>query len=350
MTGAAIREWPSIDLESVDKCPVCGEGARRPLHSEMTDRVFSIADGSWDLYQCVRCRSAYLDPRPTSGSIGRAYAGYYTHSVNDHPLVRRKGIVRTLLHDLIAGYQNGRYNVRRHPSLAAGRWILPFLPSLRAAADAECRHLPVRPSNGGYLLDVGCGNGGFMVLANQAGWQVKGVDFDSGAVAAARLRGLDVQLGGIDALSEEDESFDVITLCHVIEHVYEPVDVLRRAFALLKPGGILWIDTPNIGSLGAHRFRANWHALDPPRHLMLFNRDSMEMALKAAGFESTRQRWRGLSLFEVFAASEAIARGDIGSHASYDGRPPLRSILFELWEMMYPPGREFLTITARKPS
>lgn len=342
------RPWPADDLEFVPNCPVCASTQRGLLYQDLTDRVFCVADGSWNLYRCAQCACAYLDPRPTPQSIGRAYAGYYTHDAEDHPIVRRKGRLRSLLHDLINGYQNHRYGLQRHPALAAGRWLLPLLPSLRSAADAECRHLPSPPARGGRVLDVGCGNGGFLLLARQAGWQVEGLDFDPGAVQAARSRGLEVHHGGIEVLGDRRECYDVITLCHVIEHVPDPIDTLRRLHALLKPGGTLWLDTPNLDSLGAVRFGPHWRGLEPPRHLVLFAPRAMRGALAAVGFRDQRQHWRGLSLFDVFAPSEALQTGRPVSQASHQGQPPLCDVIAELREMLQPARREFLTFTARK--
>jgi 2-polyprenyl-3-methyl-5-hydroxy-6-metoxy-1,4-benzoquinol methylase len=342
------RPWPQADLETVPYCPVCGSVERSLFYKGLTDRVFCVADGAWDLYRCAQCSSGYLDPRPTPESIGRAYASYYTHDVEDHPIVRRKGRIRSLLHDLINGYQNRRYGLRRSPALSIGRWLLPLLPSLRTAADAECRHLPPLPAGGGRILDVGCGNGGFLMLAQQAGWRVEGLDLDAGAVQAARSRGLEVHHGGIEVLSKYSACFDVITLCHVIEHVYDPITTLRRLYALLKPGGVLWLDTPNLASLGAMRFGPHWRDLDPPRHLVLFTPSSLMNSLVAAGFGSCKQHWRGMSLFDVYAPSEAIANGGVGINASRQGRPPLRDVLAELREMVQPARREFLTLSARK--
>jgi 2-polyprenyl-3-methyl-5-hydroxy-6-metoxy-1,4-benzoquinol methylase len=342
------RPWPQADLETVPYCPVCGSVERSLFYKGLTDRVFCVADGAWDLYRCAQCSSGYLDPRPTPESIGRAYASYYTHDVEDHPIVRRKGRIRSLLHDLINGYQNRRYGLRRTPALSIGRWLLPLMPSLRTAADAECRHLPSLPAGGGRLLDVGCGNGGFLMLALQAGWQVEGLDLDAGAVQAARSRGLEVHHGGIEVLGERSACYDVITLSHVIEHVRNPVATLCRLYALLKPGGVLWLDTPNLASLGAMRFGPHWRDLDPPRHLVLFTPSSLMNSLVAAGFGSCKRHWRGMSLFDVYAPSEAIANGGTGINASRQGRPPLRDVLAELREMIQPARREFLTLSARK--
>lgn len=343
-----IREWPVEDLERVSRCPVCRGADRELLHVGLTDRVFCIADGKWTMFQCSTCASGYLDPRPTATSIGRAYAGYYTHDAEVRPLVRRKGYVRSILHDLINDYQNYRYKVRRTPVRKSGRWILRLIPSLRAGADAECRHLPVLPNGGGRLLDIGCGNGGFLALAKQAGWDVEGIDFDPAAVETAQARGLDVRCGGYELLDKSREHYDVISLCHVLEHVYDPKDLLQRIYQSLKPGGFLWLDTPNLQSVGARRFGPAWRDLDPPRHLVLFNPESLKRCLHEAGFCSLSQHWRGMAVFDVFSASESIERGGSAIGASHQGKPPLRDILTELWEMVNPAAREFLTFTARK--
>ncbi len=343
-----VNPWPEDDLEPVPNCPVCGDTRRRLLHGGLTDRVFHIADGLWNLYQCAVCESGYLDPRPTPESISRAYAGYYTHDVEDHPIVRRKGKLRSILHDWINGYQNQRYGMKREPASSMGRWLLPWLPSLRSAADAECRHLPPLPQGGGRLLDVGCGNGGFLVLARQAGWTVEGVDFDPEAVATACSRGLHVQQGGIELLDGQQAHYDVITICHVIEHLHDPVAILKRLYMLLNPGGVLWLDTPNLGSLGARRFGPYWRGLETPRHLVLFDCMALREMLHRAGFSGLVQRWRGMTVFNVFAES-AVGQQQINlRQASHNGRPPLLELLAELREMLQPSQREFLTFIAHK--
>jgi SAM-dependent methyltransferase len=248
------------------------------------------------------------------------------------------------------GYRNASYGLQRSPEIKIGRWLLPLVPSLRAAVDTECRHLPKPPAHGGRLLDIGFGNGGFLKMAVEMGWHAEGIDFDPEAVQAARSRGLDVRCAGVEELLDEPGYYDVITLSHVIEHVYDPPALLRAIYRLLKPGGLLWLDTPNLDSLGHARFRRNWRDLDPPRHLTLFCVDSLNTALKQVGFTGLQQRWRGLSVFEVLPASEAIRDGLDPRAASRGGKPPLREIVAELREMLSPRKREFLTYIAIKPT
>ncbi|WP_455230220.1 class I SAM-dependent methyltransferase [Geopseudomonas aromaticivorans] len=345
----SLAEWPVEELESVPDCPICGSHDRALLYDGLTDRVFGVAPGKWTLYRCARCESAWLDPRPTRESIGLAYANYYTHDASDHPIVRRKGGLRTFLHDAMNDYRNTRYGLKRAPSNCLGRWIIPLVPSLRAAVDAECRHLPSPPPGGGRLLEVGFGNGGFLKLATEAGWSAEGIDPDQKAVEAARSRGLNVRCASAEDLKSESGSYDMIVLCHVIEHVHDPLLVLRELYRLLTPGGTLWLDTPNLNSKGHRKFGRYWRDLDPPRHLVIFGSESLISILGGVGFVGVRRRWRGLSVFDVFPVSEAIKYSRDTRGASRNGKPPIGEVFAELHEMFFSKDREFITITAVKP-
>jgi 2-polyprenyl-3-methyl-5-hydroxy-6-metoxy-1,4-benzoquinol methylase len=343
-----IKPWPVEDLESVKQCPVCRSAERIILYRGLTDGVYQIADGEWNMYRCTACESGYLDPRPAPSSISRAYSGYSAHSAQYHPIVRRKGYLRALLHDLINGYQNLRFGLKRTPANSFGRLLVPIIPSLRSASDAECRHLPKLPDGGGRLLDVGCGNGAFLALAMQAGWEAEGIDFDPVAIETARSRGLNARCIGVEELVGELSVYDVITLCHVIEHVHEPVELLERLYSLLKPGGVLWVETPNLDSLGAKRYKEYWRGLEPPRHLVMFSSKSLFGALRNVGFKDIHQHWRGMTVFTLFAASDALQKGIGIRNATRNGRPPLSDCVAEIYEMVVPATREFVTFTARK--
>ena len=342
--------WPACDLEFVSSCPVCGRGRRHLLYADLRDEIFRAAQGSWKMYQCEDCYNAWLDPRPTAASIGRAYASYYTHDPADHPIVRRKGGIRTIIHDAMNDYRNTRYGLEIKPSTKIGRWIVPLFPSIKAAIDSQCRHLPrLKDGTTARLLDVGFGNGGFLRLAEQMGWQAEGIDFDQEAVAVAISKGLKARCANAGGLDLHAATFDVITISHVIEHVYNPIGVLEELFKALKPGGMLWIETPNLDSKGHSYFGRNWRGLEPPRHLVLFGGQSLIQILEKCGFEKIERKWRGLCVFDVYPASEALKNGGDPLRISRQGKPPLREILAELEEMLVPRKREFITLVAWKP-
>lgn len=343
-----LDPWPADELEHVPNCPVCAGQKRSLLYDDLTDRVFGVAPGKWTLYRCANCESAWLDPRPSQSTIGKAYEDYYTHIAEDDIAALPKNAFVRQLHAWQNDYKNVRYGLCRRPAGFGGRWLVPLLPSLSAKANAQCRHMPPPPADGGRLLDVGFGNGGFLKIAAEMGWNAEGIDFDPKAVEVARARGLNVSCASVVDLCAQQYQYDAITISHVIEHVHDPIALLHDLHHLLKPGGLLWLDTPNLVSYGAHRFGSNWRDLDPPRHLVLFNPDSLRASLTGIGFTQIKQHWHGMALFSIYAESAAIARGGCARGAMEEVLPSFVAVLDEIREMMRPERREFLTISAFK--
>lgn len=139
-------------------------------------------------------------------------------------------------------------------------------------------------------MDVGCGDGSAIQRLSKIGWEVCGVDFDSGAVAAASSKGLNVKQGSLQDLHLPDESLDVISLSHVIEHLSNPQATMEEIYRILKPGGKMFIATPNEKSLLHKMFKSNWFALDPPRHLFIFNPKILRELATKAGFKNMQIR------------------------------------------------------------
>ncbi|WP_164844438.1 class I SAM-dependent methyltransferase [Azoarcus sp. DN11] len=343
-----IQDWPIDGLERVQSCPVCGSPRRRQLYSGLTDKAFRCSSGRWDLYQCGECQSAYLDPRPTPATIGLAYAKYFTHAESLSADTEHLSGLHRIRRALANGYRNHRFGTELQPASRLGIVAAMLLPGQRKLIDAERRGVPsARP--GMRLLDVGCGNGEFLALARSAGWAVVGVEPDRKAVAVARSRGIDVREGGLETLDPATESFYGITLNHVIEHVHEPLEVLRRCHALLKPGGWIWLETPNIEAQGHERYGSAWRGLEPPRHLVIFTWASLILALEEAGFQAIeKQPYRPLCA-NVFAASEAIAKDESPSTASHLSKQARRAAkAMERKARNDPKLREFVTIKAWK--
>jgi len=343
-----VDKWPADGLERVERCPVCGSKDRHQIYSGLTDRAFRCAPGHWDMYQCEACRSAYLDPRPTRSTIGLAYSTYFTHTMSSREDFEKLSWSRRIRRILANGYRNKLFGTNQEPASPLGYVAAMFLPSLRKVVEAERRYIP-RANPGMRLLDVGCGNGEFLVLARLAGWEVVGVDFDPKAVETARSQGLDVRDGGVDVLDPEEESFNGITLSHVIEHVHDPVTVLHQCHALLKPGGWIWLETPNIDALGHKRYGSDWRGLEPPRHLVLFTRDALFRALEQSGFKSVEDLPYRPLCSGTFAASEAIAIGEDSSNITDLSKDVRRAIkMAELKARKEPLLREFITVIAFK--
>jgi 2-polyprenyl-3-methyl-5-hydroxy-6-metoxy-1,4-benzoquinol methylase len=323
------RNWPADQLEALGRCPVCDSTRRVLVHEGLTDKLFHCCDDGWNLHACEACGTHYLDPRPNEASIALAYAEYLTHDTAvaagpDAPGKAMGGDVRRILRALANGYRNGRWGTRFEPAMPAGRYLVPMIPFLRDALVLQMRSLPRVPRENARLLDVGCGNGAFLQLARSAGWSVQGTDFDAVAVAAARACGLDIRQGGIELLqAAESGSFAWISFSHVLEHVHAPVAWLRELHRLLEPGGTLWLQTPNIRSLGHARYGSNWRGLEPPRHLTLWTLDTLRRTLREVGFRTVRPLPTPVLIgMDLCASSEALRDGV--DHAGFSASPAAR--------------------------
>jgi 2-polyprenyl-3-methyl-5-hydroxy-6-metoxy-1,4-benzoquinol methylase len=145
------------------------------------------------------------------------------------------------------------------------------------------------------LLDIGCSSGLFLDEARKTGFSVEGVELSPDTAESARKNfGLTVHTGTLDAAGFADETFDVITLFDVIEHLSDPLGELRKIRRLLRPGGVLLQSTPNIDGLFprlsyklAQRIDY-WPHPEPPHHLYQFSVRTLTAMVKRAGLEPER--------------------------------------------------------------
>jgi 2-polyprenyl-3-methyl-5-hydroxy-6-metoxy-1,4-benzoquinol methylase len=333
-------EWPAEGLESVQACPLCGSRARSTLHEGLQDHAFGTAPGAWTLRRCAHCACAYLDPRPNKAAIPLAYARYYTHHSRSGASLRQR---------FAEAYLKARYGMPYPNAFPGGQYAAMLFPRKRAYLDVfYARHLETATGDNKRLLDVGCGNGEFLQFAAHLGWQAEGIDVDAAAVAAARAAGCNVTHGSLDALPFAADTYRHVVLSHVIEHVYEPLKLLRRCLALLAPGGRLWLQTPNLQSVGHEVFGPSWRGLEPPRHLVLFDRRSLTAVLGEAGFSGIEFREQpGVTTF-IWEESRKIARSS-GRHPRGGRRllaMPPGAALAEMWSARDLDKGEFLTCIA----
>jgi SAM-dependent methyltransferase len=142
------------------------------------------------------------------------------------------------------------------------------------------------------------------------GWVAQGVDPDPEVVALARQAGLSVDEGTLPEVELPENYFDAVTANHVIEHLHNPEATLEACYRILRPGGLLWIATPNLDAYGHGLFGSYWLHLDPPRHLVLFNFDSLNTLLKKVGFRVSSSPPATWTAERIFRHSLAIARGN----------------------------------------
>lgn len=334
--------WPSSELETVDVCPLCMSGSNRVLHRGLCDYCFESGGGNWTVFGCLNCGSSYLNPRPVSSSIGRAYEAYYTHSHG----FQKKGWLTNTWRSLRDGYLERKYGSSVYKKNLFGYLFFWLIPVLRCGIDsAYARNLPESVS-GGRLLDVGCGNGGFLFFAKSIGWTVKGLDLDPLAVEAATSLGLNVIQGTLDDILDDAVLYDWITVSHVIEHVYDPRDLVEKCFRLLKPGGYLWIDTPNAESTGARFFREYWRGYEPPRHLTILSRQALFQILLSSGFVDVSEKFSSLATLGIWRESNRIIKKSGGSYSLIKSIFGL--VVAYFLAIVNPRRREFITLLCRK--
>jgi 2-polyprenyl-3-methyl-5-hydroxy-6-metoxy-1,4-benzoquinol methylase len=136
------------------------------------------------------------------------------------------------------------------------------------------------------LLDIGCGSGTFLSLAEERGFSCHGMDVSESAAAAARRQyGLAVRQGRIGNLDWDGLKFDFVTMFHVLEHLRNPEESLKYVASLLKARGSLIIQVPNAESLQARIFGRRWYGLDVPRHLINYTPKALQTVLDRCGLK-----------------------------------------------------------------
>ena len=300
------------------------------------------------MQMCVTCGSAYLNDRPSIGTIYLAYQNYYTHKQTERlPAENLQGL-RWFKRVLANGYKNWSFDTNLQPSSLLGVPVAFLMPVYRAILDRQFRHLPDH-SIGACLLDVGFGDGSFLENAKSIGWDVMGLDPDIETVNNARERGLNVKLGSLEALVGMDGRFDVITLCQVLEHMHDPIASLQACHRLLKPGGQIWIETPNINSIGHSRFQANWRGLEIPRHLVIFSHGSLHAALHKVGFSQIQDLPQPSPCDGIYMHSQRIKEGlDPYIDSDISLKLHITILVDKLREFICTSRREFIAVKAFK--
>lgn len=300
-TLAQAAEDEQIATEPVPLCPHCDRPGAS-LYAGLSDRLFG-APGRWGHSECPGCGLVWLNPRPRLEDLGKTYRSYFTH--------RRKGGGRAALREnlkrglfaTVPGYE-GVVGGRLWKLAGAALTCLPFWRE-RAALGTMC----LSGSHKGTLLDVGCGDGEFLSIMRDAGWQVAGIEPDAVAAGVAGAdHSIPVLAGTLEEAHLPDESMDAVTLSHVIEHAPDPAGLLRECRRILKRQGRIIIITPNLDSRGHRAFREAWVHLDPPRHLYLFSPSTLRRCCEAAGLQVEEQRTSARMAAWVWAASSTIQR------------------------------------------
>lgn len=238
--------------------------------------------GEFALWRCQTCGFIQLWPQPEEATLAAYYNSgtYYAYQ----ELSTREATTRLTVHDWL------RHSIQRlimetspcsmRPKTWRDRWRAVLAAPIRRRFGGVPAHQPTGP-----LLDLGCGDGMFLYELQRLGWTVAGMEMDERAVEAARRFGIEVRQGTTDAIPFPPESFSVVRMWHVLEHVRDPRTAVRNARRILRPGGELIIGVPNVACLYRWCFGPRWSGWDLPRHLSHFSPKTIRRLLEAEGFQ-----------------------------------------------------------------
>jgi SAM-dependent methyltransferase len=238
-------------LGARERCPACGSADHRTLSSY----------DAGDLARCGSCGCAFARRLPSGDELEEHYAGYP---------------VRTEIPELT----HVRY-----------RELLAGLARFRA---------------GGRALDVGCAAGHFVAAAAAQGWDAAGVEPAEHLREHGRASGLAV-FERLDDVPAEPR-FDLVTAFEVVEHMTHPADELERMAAFLRPGGAMYLTTPNFDSLSRRLLGPRWSVIDYPEHLNYFTLKSLSALLRRTGLEPAEASSTGVSLTRIDASLTRAGR------------------------------------------
>jgi 2-polyprenyl-3-methyl-5-hydroxy-6-metoxy-1,4-benzoquinol methylase len=257
----------------IKNCPVC--------NSLNFNKIIQCKDNTvsaelFNIVECTSCSFRFTNPIPDENEIVKYYKSenYVSHSDT------RKGMINTIYHQV------------RKISLKKKLGLINEL------------------AKKGSLLDVGCGTGYFLKTCKEDGWLVEGTEPDPDARKIAQ--GLTkFEISETIFTKNNYQSYDVITMWHVLEHVHRLNECMQRISDLLKKTGKLIIAVPNCESYDAHIYKEFWAAYDVPRHLYHFTEESMNKLLKKHHFKLVRKEPMKFDAFYVSMMSEKYKNGSL---------------------------------------
>lgn len=257
-------------------CPICGSA---DFHNVFEVKDYTVSGELFPLAECSFCSLRFTQDVPDAASIGPYYKSenYISHTNTS------KGLVNRLYHFV------------RKRTLAGKRKLLKNVTGLKS----------------GKLLDIGSGTGAFLDEMNKNGWNVAGLEPDTDArKVASDLYGLKLQ--DLTALYQlPADSFDAITLWHVLEHVHDLHTTVSQLRHLLKNNGWLIIAVPNYTSVDAGIYKEYWAAYDVPRHLYHFSPASMQVLMEKNELEIKRYQPMWYDPFYISMLSSKYRNGKI---------------------------------------
>jgi len=255
-------------------CPVCGSSLINPV---LSAKDYTASEKIFSIWQCNNCYLRFTQDVPGANTIGEYYRSenYISHTNTS------KGLINRL------------YQFVRKRTLKQKRKLVNKITGF----------------NRGGLLDVGSGTGAFVHEMSENGWKVTGLEPDAGARQIAK-ESFNCELKTADELFHlSANSFDAITLWHVLEHVHDLQTYVIQLKNLLKQNGRMIIAVPNYTSFDASAYKEYWAAYDVPRHLYHFSPLAMKFLVEKNGMKILDHKPMWFDSFYVSLLSSKYKNG-----------------------------------------
>jgi 2-polyprenyl-3-methyl-5-hydroxy-6-metoxy-1,4-benzoquinol methylase len=255
-------------------CPCCKS---IDLAKVLSVKDYTVSGEVFDIWHCNTCTARFTQAIPAKDEIAKYYRSenYISHT------------------DTKSGLINSLYHYVRKRTLRGKRKLVEKYTALSS----------------GNILDIGAGTGAFLDTMQQSGWTVTGVEPDEIAREnAKKIYGLSLR-SSEELFNLQVQSFDAITLWHVLEHVHDLHEYIDKLKKLLKQSGCLFIAVPNYTSYDAGVYKEHWAAYDVPRHLYHFSPIAMSQLLLQHGLQLKEIKPMWYDSFYVSMLSEKYKTG-----------------------------------------
>lgn len=263
-------------------CPVCNSA---DFKNVLLAKDYTVSGETFAIVECNACSLRFTQNVPVEALISPYYQSenYISHTNTS------KGLINRL------------YQAVRKRTLRQKRKLVERLAGKKS----------------GQLLDVGSGTGAFVNEMKQHGWQVTGLEPDTHAATMAKQL-YDIELKSINQFYHlPADSFDVITLWHVMEHVHDLAAYVQQLKLLLKKDGKLFIAVPNYTSKDAAIYNEYWAAYDVPRHLYHFSPGSMKVLMENNGMKLLQHQPMWFDSFYISLLSSKYKNGKTNLVAAF---------------------------------
>jgi len=247
------------------KCKICGNNLFTHL-CEGEDR-FCFVEGNFDLYKCDKCGLVLILPYLKQDTLGKYYpSNYYSYSDTERMEEDKGSLVSKIKYYL------------KHPVKAANCLLYSKLLKQKDLVAYE---------GGMNVLDIGCGDGRYLLGKRKYGCNCFGVDIGEDALNALKISDPEIITFCGDLWETEFPTgyFDVINMTSVLEHVVDINKLLAEIHRILSANGVLKIQVPNSGSMTRKIFGKYWMGLDAPRHVYTFSSNNLRILFDKMNFE-----------------------------------------------------------------